>query len=111
MNQENNRHQYQPGYTNYRDDEINLIDYLRVLWKWKVFIALVVALCVLVVGSIMFIKYPTRYVTTCTVSLSFPGIEKHENPDGTVFTKEQLITPVLLNRLYDLLHQDIENIK
>jgi len=36
------------------EDEINLIDYLRILWKWKYFIVLVSVLPALVVGLVIF---------------------------------------------------------
>lgn len=82
----------------YPDDEIELIDYLRVLWKWKVFILLIVILCVGVAMGLTLVKYPARQITECIISLNFPGIEKHKNPDNTLFSKEQIITPAILTR-------------
>jgi len=80
------------------EDEIELIDYLRVLWKWKVFIVLMVVLCAGAAIGITMVKYPTKYVTECIISLNFPGIEKHRNPDDTLFDKNQIITPAILSR-------------
>jgi len=85
------------NYSSY-EDEINLIDYLRVLWKWKIFIILMVILCVGLTASVIMVKYPIKYVTQCTISLNFPGIEKHQNPDGSLFSKEQIITPAILTK-------------
>jgi len=82
----------------YYEDEIELIDYLRVLWKWKVFIVLMVVLCAGAAIGITMVKYPTKYVTECIISLNFPGIEKHRNPDDTLFDKNQIITPAILSR-------------
>jgi len=98
MNQEESRQKQYPENYPYQEDEINLIDYLRVLWKWKVFIALGVVLCIGVAMGYVMLKYPTKYVTQCIIQLNFPGIEKHRNPDGTLFNKNQIITPAILSR-------------
>jgi len=82
----------------YYEDEINLIDCFRVLWKWKIFIILMVILCAGLTMGVVMVKYPIKYVTDCTISLNFPGIEKHHNPDGSLFSKEQIITPAILTK-------------
>jgi len=95
--------------TYYPDDEIELIDYLRVLWKWKVFILLMVILCAGVAMGITLVKYPAKQITEiteCIISLNFPGIENHKNPDDTLFSKEQVITPAILTRATDFLQKD-----
>jgi len=81
----------------YYEDEIDLIDYLRVLWRWKWVIALMVVICAGAAIGITMAKYPTQYVTECIVALNFPGIEKHRNPDNTLFDKNQIITPAILS--------------
>jgi len=86
------------GYPPQYEDEINLIDLLRVLWKWKWLIIGGTLICAVAVMGITMVKYPTNYVTGCTISLNFPGIEKHQNPDETLFEKEQIITPAILTR-------------
>ena len=85
-------------YDQYQEDEINLIDYLRVIWKWKVFIALIVILCAGAAMGLTLVKYPAKQIKECVISLNFPGIEKHKNPDDTLFSKEQIITPAILTR-------------
>jgi len=95
---ESSQQPYPQNYPPYYEDEINLIDYLRVLWKWKIFIILMVILCVGLTASVIMVKYPIKYVTDCTISLNFPGIEKHHNPDGSLFSKEQIITPAILTK-------------
>jgi hypothetical protein len=92
-----NQHSYPQNYPPY-EDEINLIDYLRVIWKWKIFIVLMVILCAGLTTGFVMVKYPIKYVTDCTISLNFPGIEKHHNPNGTLFSKEQIITPAILTK-------------
>ena len=98
MNQEESRQKQYPENYPYQEDEINLIDYLRVIWKWKVFIALGVFLCIGVAMGYVMLKYPTKYITQCIIQLNFPGIEEHRNPDGTLFNKNQIITPAILSR-------------
>ena len=63
------------------EDEVELITYLRVIWKRKVFIILMVVLCSLAAAGYTIIKYPPKYVTECIVELNFRGIEKGQNPD------------------------------
>jgi hypothetical protein len=92
-----NQHSYPQNYPPY-EDEINLIDYLRVIWKWKIFIVLMVILCAGLTTGFVMVKYPIKYVTDCTISLNFPGIEKHHNPNGSLFSKEQIITPAILTK-------------
>jgi hypothetical protein len=75
----------------YYEDEVELIDHLRVLWKWKVFILLTVVLCAGAAIGITMVKYPTKYITECIIALNFPGIEKHRNPDDTLFDKNHII--------------------
>ena len=89
---------YPQGYPPQYEDEINLIDLLRVLWKWKWLIIGGTLICAVAVMGITMVKYPTNYVTGCTISLNFPGIEKHQNPNGTLFEKEQIIAPAILTR-------------
>jgi len=86
------------GRPEYYEDEIELIDYLRVLWKWKWVIALMVVICAGAAIGITMVKYPTKYATECIIALNFPGIEKHRNPDDTLFDKNQIITPAILSR-------------
>lgn len=80
------------------DDEIELIDILKVLWKRKRFI-LSVVLFTLVVASIwIWVKYPKTMTSSAIVSLTFPGIEKHTYPDGTSFSKNDLIRPEITSK-------------
>lgn len=90
----------------YYEDEINLIDLLRVLWKWKYFIVILIVLCSGVAIGITTVIYPARYVTNCIISLNFPGIEEHKNPDNTMFAKGQIITPNILMRATSFLQKD-----
>ena len=97
--------------TYYPDDEIELIDYLRVLWKWKVFILLIVILCAGVAMGLTLVKYPVKQITECIISLNFSGIENHKNPDNTLFSKEQIITPAILTRATAFLQKKDKNLE
>ncbi|MDO9566883.1 MAG: hypothetical protein Q7J15_09105 [Candidatus Desulfaltia sp.] len=106
---------YPENYPPY-EDEINLIDYLRVLWKWKWFIIAGTVICAVAAMGITMVRYPAKHVTECTISLNFPGIEKHKNPDGTLFDKNQIITPAILSKAVAFLQKGnkalpLENIR
>lgn len=116
MNVEESRQKQYPENYPYREDEINLIDYLRVLWKWKVFIALGMVLCIGVAMWYVMLKYPKKYVTQCIIQLNFPGIEENRNPDGALFNKDQIITPAILSKTSVILQKKnktlpLENIR
>ena len=104
-NNEPNQQQYPQNYPPY-EDEINLIDYLRVIWKWKLFIVLMVILCAGAAMGLTLVKYPAKQITQCVISLNFPGIEKHNNPDGSMFAKEQIITPAILTKASAFLEKE-----
>jgi len=93
-NQQSDPQNYPPYY----EDEINLIDYLRVLWKWKWLIIVGTLICAIAAMGITMVKYPAKDVTECAISLNFPGIEEHKNPDGSLFSKDQIITPAILTK-------------
>ncbi len=101
---ESNNISYAQNYPPF-EDEINLIDYLRVLWKWKTFIILMVILCAGLTMGVIMVKYPVTYVTDCIISLNFTGIEKHHNPNGSLFSKEEIITPAILTKVSAFIHK------
>ena len=67
--QENDRQQYQHEYP-YREDEIRLIDYLRVIWKWKWLILGGTLVCALL-ASVISLNMPKFYRVTLAVE---PGV-------------------------------------
>jgi len=78
------------------EDEIELMDLLQILYRRKGFIVLTTLVFFTLALTILIVKYPSHFVTTTTLSLNFPGIEKHRNPDGTLFEENQIITPQIL---------------
>ncbi|MDY6906293.1 MAG: hypothetical protein SWH61_16600 [Thermodesulfobacteriota bacterium] len=95
--------------TRYYDDEVELIDILRVIWRWKWFIAVVVICGVAITAGVVINKYPLRTGSAAIVSLGFPGIESGENPDGSVFSPDQLTAPLIINRAVDQLENVDKN--
>ncbi len=90
-------------------EEVELMDYLMVMWKRKTLIVVVTAL--FLVGAVEFgsIKYPIKHITEIVISLNFPGIEKHRYPDGTLFEPRQIIAPTILSRAGSLLKEKDDN--
>ena len=80
----------------FNEDEIDLMDLLGTVWKWKFLIIGIVILSFLASFIFSRVRFPIRQVTTAVVSLRFPGIEKFQNPDGSLFDRNQLITPFIL---------------
>jgi hypothetical protein len=83
--------------TEYYDDEIELIDIFRVLWKRKMLIFFLMTAITVTSLVFLLIKYPKKIVTRSVISLNFDGIQKGVNPDGTVFDKNQIISPLVMN--------------
>lgn len=86
-----------------RDDEIDLTELIRTLWKSKFIIGTVMAVTFILAGLISHYLYPKQYITKAGVLLNFPGIEEYKNPDGTPFNKEQVIAPNILYNAVGLL--------
>jgi len=83
----------------YYEDEIELIEYLRVIWRRKFFIFFFVVLCASVATAVTIVKYPMKAKTECTIQLNFSGIESAKNPDGSQFDRRQIISPMILSRV------------
>jgi len=92
------------------EDERELMDYLRLIWKYKIVIVLMIVLCAGVSVGVTMVKYPAKHITECIISLSFPGIEKHKNPDGTLFDKTEIIAPAILSRATAFLREANEDL-
>ncbi|MEA3414986.1 MAG: GNVR domain-containing protein [Thermodesulfobacteriota bacterium] len=72
-NQESNQQQYPQNYPPY-EDEINLIDYLRVLWKWKWLIVVGTIICA-VAASVISLQMPKIYKITTVIEPGIAGIK------------------------------------
>ncbi len=80
------------------DDEIDLFELLKVIWKWKYFLLLSVILGIGSVNLFVMITNQPKYITELAISLNFNGIEKHHNPDGSLFDKNQVIAPHIISK-------------
>ncbi len=63
----------------YPDDEIELIDYLRVLWKWKWLIVLITFVCMLAAGVFSFMM-PKIYKVSTAIEPGIIGMNKNSSP-------------------------------
>jgi len=75
--QENDRQQYQHEYP-YQENEIRLIDYLRVIWKWKWLIVGGTLFCGLLAGVIS-LNMPKLYRVTLAVEPGVSDIDENGN--------------------------------
>ena len=71
--QESQQQQYPQNYPPY-EDEINLIDYLRVLWKWKWLIIAGALICA-VAAAVISLQMPKIYEVSTTIEPGIAGID------------------------------------
>ena len=72
-NQESGQQPYQQNYQ-YQEDEINLIDYLRVLWKWKWLIIAGTLICA-VAAAVISLQMPEIYEVSTVIEPGISGID------------------------------------
>ncbi|MDL2124736.1 MAG: Wzz/FepE/Etk N-terminal domain-containing protein [Deltaproteobacteria bacterium] len=63
----------------YADDEIELIDLLRVLWKWKWMIILITLVCIVAAGVVSFMM-PKIYKVSTAIEPGIIGMEENGSP-------------------------------
>ncbi len=63
----------------YPDDEIELIDYLRVLWKWKWMIIMITFVCMVAAGVVSFMM-PKIYKVSTAIEPSIIGMDENGSP-------------------------------
>ena len=76
-NQESNQKQYPQNYPPY-EDEINLIDYLKVLWKWKWLIVAGTLICA-VAAAVISSQMPKIYRVATVIEPGIIGLDKSGN--------------------------------
>ncbi len=79
------------------EDEIDLIDILRVIWRWKLFIIVFVIFATALAAAFTMVKHPTRTGCSAVLFLSFPGVEKGVYPDGSAVDERTIITPAVVS--------------
>lgn len=95
MNQLEERRYYE------EDDEIDLMELVRTLMKYKFLITIVTLLVtvVAVIGGYTYNKINT--VNSAIIGFNYPEIETGKNPDKSVFLKENIVPLNILNEVYN----------
>ncbi|MBW2558646.1 MAG: hypothetical protein JRD69_07450 [Deltaproteobacteria bacterium] len=71
---ESGQNPYPGNYPRYEEDEINLIDCLRVLWKWKWLITVGTLVCAIIAAVISF-QMPRIYKISTVIEPGIAGIK------------------------------------
>lgn len=90
------------------DDEIYLIDYLCVLWKWKWMIIMITFVCMVAAGVISFMM-PKIYEVSMTIGPSIIDIKANGNPvylDSTANIKAKIESGIYNSRILKNLNID-----
>ena len=74
-----------------------LIKYFKIIMKRKAFVIICIMLTCLLAFMFLILKYPFKHGTKIDISLNYSGIEKHENPDGTLFDVRQIVNSRILS--------------
>ncbi|MBW8015834.1 MAG: hypothetical protein FVQ82_06575 [Planctomycetes bacterium] len=82
----------------YEEDEINLLDYLAVIWNWKWFILIATALPTLAVGLLMFLS-PRTYTTSYVYDVR-DDVRDNVRDDTTIWNLNEKNYNVMLSRFY-----------
>jgi len=100
----------QSGERNYPsyEDEVNLIDYLRILWKWKWLIIAGTFLCVIITAVISF-QMPKIYEVSAVIEPGIIGFNKEGNfiyIDSSANISRKINEGVYNRRVQEALHLD-----
>lgn len=88
-------------YQNHEDEEIDLMELLRILLNHKLMLITVTAIIIFVSGIAGYIFNKKNIVTSVVIGLNYPGLESGLNPDKTPFVKENLISIKTLNSVFN----------
>jgi len=94
--QESNQQQYPQNYPPY-EDEINLIDYLKVLWKWKWLIIAGTLICA-VAAAVISSQMPKIYRVATVIE---PGIIGFDNSGNYIYMDSQNISGKINEGVYN----------
>ncbi len=92
----------------YPDDEIELIDYLRVLWKWKWLIILITLVCMVLAGVYSFMM-PKVYKVSMAIEPGIIGMNEGVVPiylDSAMNIKVKIETGIYNSRILKNLNND-----
>lgn len=94
---------------NYNEnDEIDLLDLVRMLMRHKGMILLftVIFMVISVIGGYFHNK--SKSVTTAVLTLNYPGRENGKTPDGGLLTSEEIVPIDVLNSVYQKYKDEIK---
>lgn len=88
-------------YQNQEDDEIDLMELLRILLNHKLMLIGITVITIFILGIAGYIFNQKNIETSVVIALNYPELESGLNPDKTPFTKENLISIKTLNLVFD----------
>lgn len=88
-------------YQSHEDEEIDLMELLRILLNHKLMLITVTAIIIFVSGIAGYIFNKKNIVTSVVIGLNYPGLESGLNPDKTPFVKENFISIKTLNSVFN----------
>lgn len=88
-------------YQNLEDDEIDLMELLRILLNHKLILIGITAITIFISGIVGYIFNKKNIETSVVIALNYPELESGLNPDKTPFVKENLISIKTLNSVFD----------
>ncbi len=88
-------------YQNQEDDEIDLMELLRILLNHKLMLIGITVITIFISGIAGYIFNQKNIETSVVIALNYPELESGLNPDKTPFTKENLISIKTLNLVFD----------
>lgn len=90
---------------------IMINEMFSLFWKKKISMAIIFSISISFLLIYLNDKYPIIYSTECELLLSFRGIEKQQNPDGTFFDLNQMISPSIISEVEKMLKPENVNLK
>lgn len=78
------------------EELLDIKQLLLFLWRKK-FIIVIIMIISGLLGIVLKPRiFPRTYITSCDISLKFRGVETHHNPDGSIFSPQQIISPSII---------------
>lgn len=82
------------------EDEIDLAELIGVLIKSKILIIAITIIFSILSFLIGMVQHNNSKKATTIISFNYSEIENGENPDNTLFNKKQIISSLIINKLY-----------
>lgn len=102
MNQLEERRYYE------EEDEIDLYELLHTILKYKVRIAVITILVAIIATLGGYIYNKANTVTTAIIGFNYPELEKGKNPDGSIFSRGNIISLDVINETFGKYKEDMK---